>query len=30
MREERLTLLMTTYDAVVRRHEIFREAFAIL
>lgn len=27
---ERLTLLMTTYDAVVRRHEIFREAFGIL
>jgi hypothetical protein len=30
MPDERLTLLMTTYDAVVRRHAIFREAFGIL
>lgn len=27
---ERLTLLMTTYDALVRRHEVFREAIGIL
>jgi hypothetical protein len=30
MPTERLTLLMTTYDAVVRRHEIVRDAFGIL
>jgi hypothetical protein len=30
MPEERLALLMTAYDAVVRRHEVFREVFGIL
>jgi hypothetical protein len=27
MGDEKLTLLMNTYDAVVRRHEIFRSVF---
>jgi hypothetical protein len=30
MGDEKLTLLMNTYDAVVRRHEIFRSVFGII
>lgn len=30
MPSERLTLLMTTYDGVVRRHEILREVFGVI
>jgi ribosomal protein L33 len=30
MRTDRLELLMSTFDTVVRRHEIFREAFGVL
>jgi len=30
MKPERLELLMTTYDACVRRHAIFREVFGLI
>lgn len=30
MPNERLELLMKTFDAVVRRHEIFREVYGVI
>jgi hypothetical protein len=30
MGDEKLALLMTAFDAVVRRHEIFRSVFGII